>query len=30
MGKTILSAITEGKGVLKAYNNGQLELLGTF
>ncbi|HGZ7667247.1 TPA: hypothetical protein ACOFZ6_002859, partial [Staphylococcus aureus] len=30
MGKTILSAITESEGFLKAYNNGQFELLGTF
>lgn len=30
MGKTILSAITESEGVLKGYNNGQFELLGTF
>lgn len=30
MGKTNLSAFTEGKRVLKAYNNGQFELLGTF
>ncbi len=30
MGKTILSAITESERVLKAYNNGQFELLGTF
>lgn len=30
MGKTILSAITESEGVLKDYNNGQFELLGTF
>lgn len=30
MGKTILSAITESEGVLKTYNKGQFELLGTF